>query len=149
LSIYAVSQELKDGLDPTQRVVSTNKCTGGKFLYNLQAKTTDSITLQPHATYLFWDLAICCRSSYSSLRLHHLSQSFAWDFWCIPWLHLIIYKLSEYGTSECCRPLSQYGPNQALEHKWQQQEITPCYDEDPVLIFKVVLHPTKSISAHL
>jgi hypothetical protein len=58
-------------------------------------------------------------------------------------------KLSEYGTSECCRPLSQFSPNQALEHKWQQQGITPCYDEDPVLIFKVELHPTKSISAHL
>jgi hypothetical protein len=56
-------------------------------------------------------------------------------------------KLSEYGTSECCRPLSQFSPNQALEHKWQQQGITPCYDEDPVLIFKVELHPTKSISA--
>jgi hypothetical protein len=61
--------------------------------------------------------------------------------------YLISYKLSEYGTSECHRPLSQFGPNQALEHKWQQQGITPCYDEDPVLIFKVELHPTKSISA--
>lgn len=29
--------------------------------------------------------------------------------------YLISYKLSEYGTSECRRPLSQYGPNQALE----------------------------------
>lgn len=63
--------------------------------------------------------------------------------------YLISYKLSEYGTSECRRPLSQYDPNQALEHKWQQQEITPCYDEDLVLIFKVELHPTKSTSAHL
>jgi len=63
--------------------------------------------------------------------------------------YLISYKLNEYGTSECHRPLSQFGPNHALEHKWQQQEITPCYDEDPVLIFKVELHPTKSISAHL
>jgi hypothetical protein len=59
LSIYAVSQELKDGLDPTQIVVSTNECTGDKFLYNIQVKTTDSITLKPHATYLFctWPFA--------------------------------------------------------------------------------------------
>jgi hypothetical protein len=26
--------------------------------------------------------------------------------------YLISYKLSEYGTSECHRPLSQFGPNQ-------------------------------------